>query len=132
MIEASEQNPEYLARFDAIGRLYGVHSLKYFARSHVCVIGLGGVGSWVVESLARTGIGAITLVDGDSVCVSNTNRQLHALASNVGPAENIGPRKENFRDQPVLQGSRARPFSHSDQRRRDYRGGIRFYRRCDR
>ena len=52
--------------------------------AHVCVIGLGGVGSWTVEALARTGIGALTLIDLDEVCVSNANRQLHTLDRTVG------------------------------------------------
>lgn len=55
-----------------------------FARSHVCVIGVGGVGVWAAEALARSGIGAITLIDMDDICVTNTNRQLHALKSTVG------------------------------------------------
>jgi tRNA A37 threonylcarbamoyladenosine dehydratase len=52
-----------------------------FADAHVCVVGIGGVGSWAAEALARTGIGAITLIDMDDVCVTNTNRQIHALAA---------------------------------------------------
>ncbi|WP_204267454.1 ThiF family adenylyltransferase, partial [Enterobacter roggenkampii] len=51
--------------------------------AHVCVVGIGGVGSWAAEALARTGIGAITLIDMDDVCVTNTNRQIHALGVNV-------------------------------------------------
>lgn len=71
-------------RFAGIQRLYGQAALECFLDSHVAVIGLGGVGSWAVESLARSGIGALTLVDMDDVCVSNTNRQLHALAGQYG------------------------------------------------
>lgn len=52
-----------------------------------CVVGIGGVGSWAAEALARTGIGAITLIDMDDVCVTNTNRQIHALRDNVGLAK---------------------------------------------
>ncbi len=51
------------------------------------MIGIGGVGSWAAEALARTGIGAITLIDMDDVCVTNTNRQIHALRENVGQAK---------------------------------------------
>ena len=51
-------------------------------------LGIGGVGSWAAEALARTGIGAITLIDMDDVCVTNTNRQVHALKENVGQGEN--------------------------------------------
>jgi tRNA A37 threonylcarbamoyladenosine dehydratase len=58
--------------------------LETFARSHVAVIGLGGVGSWAVEALARSGVGELTLVDLDEICVTNSNRQIHALHPNVG------------------------------------------------
>lgn len=72
------------ARFAAIDRLYGQGAVAHFARCHVVVIGLGGVGSWVVEALARTGIGRLTLIDADDLCVSNTNRQLPALEGQYG------------------------------------------------
>lgn len=71
-------------RFAGIDRLYGVGAVERFWARRVCVIGLGGVGSWVVEALARSGVGALTLIDGDDVCVSNTSRQLHALAGQYG------------------------------------------------
>jgi len=74
----------YAMRFGGIGRLYGVEALARLAGSHVAVIGIGGVGAWAAEGLARSGIGALTLVDLDDVCVTNTNRQLHALAASVG------------------------------------------------
>lgn len=75
---------DYETRFGAIGRLYGTAGLARIRAAHVCVIGLGGVGSWVVEALARSGIGALTLVDLDEVCLSNVNRQIHALDRTVG------------------------------------------------
>lgn len=74
----------YLDRFGGIGRLYGKDALPRLAAAHVCVVGVGGVGSWVVEGLARSGVGAITMVDLDDVCVTNTNRQSHAIESTVG------------------------------------------------
>lgn len=74
----------FLARFAGVGRLYGRAGLERLANAHVAVIGLGGVGSWAVEALARSGIGTLTLVDMDDVCISNTNRQLHALEGNGG------------------------------------------------
>lgn len=77
----------YFQRFSGIARLYGQSALSCFARAHVCVIGIGGVGSWVAESLARSGIGQITLIDMDDVCVTNTNRQIHALTTNIGKAK---------------------------------------------
>ena len=70
-------------RFDGIARLYGREGLKRLRRAHVCVIGLGGVGSWTVEALARSGVGKLTLVDLDEICVTNINRQLHALDATV-------------------------------------------------
>ncbi|WP_417445919.1 tRNA cyclic N6-threonylcarbamoyladenosine(37) synthase TcdA [Kangiella sp.] len=71
-------------RFGGIARLYGQKALEQFQQSHVCVIGVGGVGSWVVESLARSGIGKITMIDPDEVSESNLNRQLVALENTVG------------------------------------------------
>lgn len=84
MAQLNELTPEYLHRFGGIGRLYGTAALTAFAGAHVCVIGIGGVGSWAAEALARSGIGAITLIDLDDICVSNTNRQIHALTSTIG------------------------------------------------
>ena len=71
-------------RFGGIDRLYGAGALARFSRSHVAVVGLGGVGSWLVEALARSGVGQLTLIDADDLCVSNTNRQLPALAGQYG------------------------------------------------
>ena len=71
-------------RFAGIDRLYGTGAAACFARAHVCVVGIGGVGSWAVEALARSGVGELTLIDADDVCVSNTNRQLHALDGEYG------------------------------------------------
>ena len=70
---------DYARRFGGIARLYGEPAAAHIRRMHVCVVGLGGVGSWAAEALARTGIGALTLIDYDTVCPSNVNRQLHAL-----------------------------------------------------
>lgn len=76
--------PDYEIRFSAMGRLYGVEGLARIRAARVCVVGLGGVGSWVVEALARSGIGALTLVDMDEVCLSNVNRQIHARDGTIG------------------------------------------------
>jgi tRNA threonylcarbamoyladenosine dehydratase len=70
--------------FDSINKLYGAHAAARLAQAHVCVVGIGGVGSWAAEALARAGVGRLTLIDGDEVCVSNTNRQLHALVGTYG------------------------------------------------
>ncbi|NVJ67035.1 MAG: ThiF family adenylyltransferase, partial [Gammaproteobacteria bacterium] len=75
---------EQTQRFGGIERLYGRKALETFLRSHVCVIGVGGVGSWAVESLARSGIGKITIIDPDEVSKTNINRQLVALDSTIG------------------------------------------------
>ncbi len=71
-------------RFGGIGRLLGTPGLERLRCAHVCVVGLGGVGSWAVEALARSGIGELTLVDLDDVCISNVNRQLHAVGGELG------------------------------------------------
>ena len=75
---------DYSQRFGGIARLYGETALQRFQQSHICVIGIGGVGSWAAEALARSGIGQLTLIDMDDICVTNTNRQIHALQGNVG------------------------------------------------
>ena len=74
-------------RFSGVARLYGTDSLARLRQAHVCVVGVGGVGSWTVEALARSGVGALTLVDLDEICVTNINRQIHALDATVGRAK---------------------------------------------
>ncbi len=71
-------------RFAGVDRLYGRGSVEKLSAAHVCVVGVGGVGSWIVEALARSGVGRLTLIDGDDVCLSNTNRQLPALMGSYG------------------------------------------------
>ncbi|HYC70775.1 MAG TPA: tRNA threonylcarbamoyladenosine dehydratase [Opitutaceae bacterium] len=75
---------DYLQRFSGLGRLFGAAALPRLRAAHVAVVGLGGVGSWTVEGLARSGVGALTLVDLDDVCLTNTNRQSHAHDGNIG------------------------------------------------
>ncbi|QLB13930.1 tRNA A37 threonylcarbamoyladenosine dehydratase [Bisgaardia hudsonensis] len=79
-----ERIDNYEQRFGGIGRLYGSLELDILRQSHICVIGIGGVGSWVVEALARSGIGNITMIDMDDICVTNINRQIHSLSGNIG------------------------------------------------
>lgn len=74
-------------RFAGIARLYGEQGLTNLQRAHIAVIGIGGVGTWAAEALARTGVGELTLIDLDDICVSNTNRQLHTLQSTIGKAK---------------------------------------------
>lgn len=71
-------------RFDRMARLVGESQMETLFKSHVMIIGIGGVGSFVAESIARSGIGKITLVDFDDICITNSNRQLHALVGQVG------------------------------------------------
>lgn len=71
-------------RFDRMGRLVGDEAMEKLANAHVMVIGVGGVGSFAAESLARSGVGKITLVDFDDICVTNANRQLHCLQGLIG------------------------------------------------
>jgi len=71
-------------RFAGVGRLYGLEGLKRLEEAHACVIGVGGVGSWSAEALARSGLGRLTLIDLDDICVTNTNRQLHTHSETIG------------------------------------------------
>ncbi|MCB1042289.1 MAG: tRNA threonylcarbamoyladenosine dehydratase [Acidobacteria bacterium] len=71
-------------RFDRMGRLVGDEAMKKLMASHVMVIGLGGVGSYAAEMIVRSGIGKITLIDFDEICITNVNRQLHAMQGTVG------------------------------------------------
>jgi tRNA A37 threonylcarbamoyladenosine dehydratase len=75
---------DFERRFGGIARLYGAPALEGFKAAHVCVIGVGGVGSWIVEALARSAIGKITMIDLDNVAESNINRQIHALTDTLG------------------------------------------------
>ncbi|MGV3742624.1 MAG: tRNA threonylcarbamoyladenosine dehydratase [Burkholderiaceae bacterium] len=75
---------DFERRFGGIARLYGAAALERFKHAHVCVIGVGGVGSWVVEALARSAVGRITMIDLDNVAESNVNRQIHALTDTLG------------------------------------------------
>jgi tRNA A37 threonylcarbamoyladenosine dehydratase len=97
-MEQSSQNPHYNTetqtanetrytlhrRFDRMGRLVGDSAMEKLFHTHVMVIGLGGVGSWAAESLARSGVGRLTIIDFDEICITNANRQLHALQGLVG------------------------------------------------
>ena len=77
----------YQQRFAGTARLYGQSELEILRQSHVCVVGIGGVGSWAVEALARSGVGQLTLIDMDDVCVTNINRQIHAMTGTIGQSK---------------------------------------------
>jgi len=80
-------HPEQDRRFGGVARLYGTTGAERLRQAHVCVVGIGGVGSWAAEALVRTGIGRITLIDLDMVAESNTNRQIQALDDIYGKAK---------------------------------------------
>lgn len=87
-VDTTDQDPHQLARrFGGVGRLYGQAAQQAFASAHIAIIGIGGVGSWVAEALARSGVGQLTLIDLDNVAISNTNRQVHALEGSFGQAK---------------------------------------------
>lgn len=81
------QGADLARRFAGTRRLYGADSGQRLADAHVCVVGIGGVGSWAAEALARSAIGRITLIDLDMVAESNVNRQIHALGDVFGQAK---------------------------------------------
>ena len=74
-------------RFGGLERLYGVAAAQCLRRAHVVVVGIGGVGSWSAEALARSGIARLTLIDMDHIAESNVNRQIHALTSTLGQSK---------------------------------------------
>lgn len=80
-------SPDISRRFGGVRRLYGSAAFERFQAAHVCVVGIGGVGSWAAEALARSAIGKITLIDLDMVAESNVNRQIHALGDAFGKAK---------------------------------------------
>lgn len=79
--------PDFARRFGGLERLYGVAGAARIRNAHVLVVGIGGVGSWAVEALARSGVGRLTMIDLDHVSESNINRQIHALDATVGQAK---------------------------------------------
>src|SRR3954462_13555151 len=81
------ERPRLSRRFDRTGRLLGDEAMARLAAARVVVFGLGGVGSYAVEGLVRSGVGHLTLVDFDDVCVTNSNRQLHATVKTVGKSK---------------------------------------------
>ena len=84
---AEQPDIEAQRRFSGLDRLYGAESAQAVRNAHVVVVGIGGVGSWAAEALARSGVGRITLVDMDHVSESNINRQIHAVTPTVGMAK---------------------------------------------
>ena len=87
--DAAESRYTLHRRFDRMGRMVGDDAMRLLFGSHVMVIGLGGVGSFAAESLARSGFGELSLVDFDKICVTNSNRQLQALKTTVGQSKAV-------------------------------------------
>ena len=102
---SSDSNPDIeidpARRFGGVARLYGASALEALQRAHVCVVGIGGVGSWAAEALARSGVGRITLVDLDHVAESNINRQAHALDATLGQAKVVAMRERMLAINPL-------------------------------
>lgn len=86
-VAAGDADIDFDRRFGGIARLYGAQGLARFRAAHICVVGVGGVGSWIVEALARSAIGKITMIDLDNLAESNVNRQIHALTDTLGKAK---------------------------------------------
>ena len=83
----SPEDDDYHRRFGGVARLYGAEGMARLEAANVCVIGIGGVGSWAAEALARNAVGRLTLIDLDHIAASNTNRQIHALGDAYGRAK---------------------------------------------
>lgn len=83
----AEDGPDLARRFSGLERLFGVEGAARIRAAHVVVVGVGGVGSWAAEALARSGVGQLTLIDLDHVAESNVNRQIHATTASIGQAK---------------------------------------------
>lgn len=94
---------DFERRFGGVARLYGAAALERFKNAHVCVVGVGGVGSWVVEALARSAIGRLSLIDLDNVAESNVNRQIQATSETLGKAKVLALAERIFQINPFCQ-----------------------------
>ncbi len=83
----SSDTVDFKRSFGGLERLYGLAGASNIRKSHVVVVGLGGVGSWAAEALARSGVGSLTLIDLDHIAESNINRQVHAISTTIGQAK---------------------------------------------
>lgn len=101
-------------RFGGLARLYGVAGTQRIRQAHVAVIGIGGVGSWAAEALARSGVGRLTLVDLDHVAESNVNRQIHALSVTLGQAKVQAMRERVAQIHPACQVDAVEAFVERD------------------
>jgi tRNA A37 threonylcarbamoyladenosine dehydratase len=97
MVVRKSMDEDHGRRFGGLDRLYGDDARITLHNARVAVVGVGGVGSWAVEALARSGVGNITLIDFDQIAISNVNRQIHALHSTFGKAK-VHALEERIRD----------------------------------
>ena len=101
-------------RFGGLARLYGVAGAKAISEACVAVVGVGGVGSWTVEALARSGVGVLVLIDMDHVAESNINRQVHALSDTVGQAKVLAMRERIAQIHPACRVETIEEFVDAD------------------
>ena len=94
---------DFNRRFGGVERLYGKKALDIFQKAHICVVGIGGVGSWAAEALSRNAIGKITLIDLDHIAESNINRQIHALTSTLGKSKVLAMKERILEINPTCQ-----------------------------
>ena len=94
---------DFSRRFGGVERLYGKKALDRFKHAHVCVVGIGGVGSWAAEALGRNAIGKITLIDLDHIAESNINRQIHALTSTLGKSKVLAMKERMLEINPMCE-----------------------------
>ena len=105
---------EFARRFAGLARLYGVVGAQQIRRAHVAVVGIGGVGSWAVEALARSGVDALTLIDLDHISESNVNRQIHALTSTLGQAKVLAMQERVYQINPDCQVTALEEFADAE------------------
>lgn len=108
------EDMDFERRFGSVRRLYGDAALERFRQAHVCVIGIGGVGSWAAEALARSAVGKLTLIDLDHIAESNTNRQIHALGDEYGKAKVLAMRERILAINPLCQVTAVEEFVAAD------------------
>lgn len=110
----SKEAVDLARRFGGVERLYGATALHRFSKAHICVVGIGGVGSWAAEALARSAIGRITLIDLDMIAESNVNRQIHALGNEFGKAKVLAMRERIHAINPTCEVSAREDFLTPD------------------
>ena len=101
-------------RFAGLRRLYGENAVERFRNAHVCIVGIGGVGSWATEAIARSAVGKITLIDLDMVAESNVNRQIHALEGAFGKAKTLAMAERTRAINPSCQVNEIEDFVSAD------------------